>query len=183
MKRILALILALTLSLSLAACGNMPSTEEEAPSSSSQVSASPEQTEPSGTPESDATENTEPESTIPAESSEPDTNILVAYFSWAENAVLAENVDAVTSPSVIAPGNVQQLAMWVQEETGGDIFSIQVTDPYPSDWDECLERANQERGENARPELAENVENLENYDVVFLGYPKLEQGFTRVYSV
>lgn len=171
MKRILALILALTLSLSLAACGNMPSTEEEAPSSSSQVSASPEQTEPSGTPESDATENTEPESTIPAESSEPDTNILVAYFSWAENAVLAENVDAVTSPSVIAPGNVQQLAMWVQEETGGDIFSIQVTDPYPSDWDECLERANQERGENARPELAENVENLENYDVVFLGYP------------
>ncbi len=171
MKRILALILALTLSLSLAACGNMPSTEEEAPSSSSQVSASPEQTEPSGTPESDATENTEPESTIPAESSEPDTTILVAYFSWAENAVLAEDVDAVTSPSVIAPGNVQQLAMWVQEETGGDIFSIQVTDPYPSDWDECLERANQERGENARPELAENVENLENYDVVFLGYP------------
>ena len=68
MKRILALILAFTLSLSLAACGNMPSTEEEAPSSSSQVSASPEQTEPSGTPESDATENTEPESTIPAES-------------------------------------------------------------------------------------------------------------------
>lgn len=171
MKRIIALILALTLSLSLAACGNTPSTEEEAPSSSSQVSTSPEQTEPSGTPESDATENTEPESTIPAESSEPNTNILVAYFSWAENAVLAEDVDAVTSPSVIAPGNVQQLAMWVQEETGGDIFSIQVTDPYPSDWDECLERANQERGENARPELAENVENLENYDVVFLGYP------------
>lgn len=171
MKRIIALILALTLSLSLAACGNTPSTEEEAPSSSSQVSTSPEQTEPSSTPESDVTENTEPESTIPAESSEPDTNILVAYFSWAENAVLAEDVDAVTSPSVIAPGNVQQLAMWVQEETGGDIFSIQVTDPYSSDWDECLERANQERGENARPELAENVENLENYDVVFLGYP------------
>ena len=64
--------------------------------------------------------------------------------------------------------------MWVQEETGGDIFSIQVTDPYPSDWDECLERANQERGENARPELAENVENAENYDVVFLGYPKIQ---------
>lgn len=171
MKRIIALILALTLSLSLAACGNTPSTEEEAPSSSSQVSTSLEQTELSSTPESDATENTERDSTIPAESSEPDTNILVAYFSWAENAVLAEDVDAVTSPSVIAPGNVQQLAMWVQEETGGDIFSIQVTDPYSSDWDECLERANQERGENARPELAENVENLENYDVVFLGYP------------
>ena len=171
MKRILALILALTLSLSLAACGNTPSTEEEAPSSSSQVSTSPEQTEPSSTPESDVTENTEPESTIPAESSEPDTNILVAYFSWADNAILADDVDAVASPSVIAPGNVQQVAGWVQQQTGGDLFSIRVTDPYPSDWDDCLARANQERGDNARPELVENVENLEKYDVVFLGYP------------
>ena len=95
----------------------------------------------------------------------------MAYFSWADNAVLAEDVDAVSSPSVIPPGNVQQLAGWVQEETGGDLFSIQVTDPYPSDWDECLSRANQERSENARPELVQNVEDLEQYDTVFLGYP------------
>ena len=99
------------------------------------------------------------------------SNILVAYFSWADNAILAEDVDAVSSPSVIPPGNVQQLAAWVQEETGGDIFAIRVTDPYPSDWDECLERANGERGEEARPELVENVANLDQYDTVFLGYP------------
>ena len=98
------------------------------------------------------------------------SNILVAYFSWAENAILEEDVDAVASPSVIAPGNVQELAGWVQEETGGDLFSIQVTDPYPSDWDACLERANEERGEDARPELTSSVENLDAYDTVFLGY-------------
>ena len=90
--------------------------------------------------------------------------VLVAYFSWADNAVLAEDVDAVASPSVIPPGNVQQLAGWVQEETGGDLFSIRVTDPYPSDWDECLDRANQERGDDARPDL-------DQYDTIFLGYP------------
>ena len=98
-------------------------------------------------------------------------NILVAYFSWADNAVLDDDVDAVSSPSVIPPGNVQQLAGWVQEETGGDLFSIRVTDPYPSDWDECPDRANEERAEDARPELVENVENIEEYDTVFLGYP------------
>ena len=80
-------------------------------------------------------------------------------------------MDAVTSPSVIAPGNVEELAGWVQEETGGDLFSIRVTDPYPSDWDDCLERANEERGDDARPELEENVENLDDYDTVYLGYP------------
>ena len=100
-----------------------------------------------------------------------DSNILVAYFSWADNAILEEDVDAVTSPSVIAPGNVQELAGWVQEQTGGDLFSIRVAEPYSSDWDECLSRANDERGEDARPELVENVENLDQYDTVFLGYP------------
>ena len=98
-------------------------------------------------------------------------NILIAYFSWADNAVFAEDVDSVSSPRVLPPGNVQQLAGWVQEETGGDIFSIRVTDPYPSDWDECLERANKERGDNARPELVENVADMGRYDTVFLGYP------------
>lgn len=97
--------------------------------------------------------------------------VLVAYFSWADNAILADDVDAVSSPSVISPGNVQQLAGWVQEATGGDIFSIRVTEPYPSGWDECLSRANEERGADARPELVENVEDFERYDTVFLGYP------------
>ncbi len=99
------------------------------------------------------------------------SNVLVAYFSWADNAVVDGEVDVVSSPSVVSPGNVQQLAVWVQEETGGDLFSIQVTDPYPSDWDACLERANDERSQNVRPQLVENVENIEQYDTVFVGYP------------
>lgn len=103
--------------------------------------------------------------------SQSGSNILIAYFSWAENAILTGDVDAVSSPSVIPPGNVQQLAGWVQEETGGDLFSIRVTAPYPSDWDACLERANEERGNGARPELQANVEDLDQYDTVFLGYP------------
>ena len=110
---------------------------------------------------------------------ESNGNVLVAYFSWADNAILEDDVDAVSSPSVIPPGNVQQLAGWVQEETGGDLFTIRVTDPYPSDWDACLDRANQERGEDARPELEERVDNLDDYDTVFLGYPKMEQGKMR----
>lgn len=95
----------------------------------------------------------------------------MAYFSWADNAVIEGKVDAVASPSVTAPGNVQQLAQWVSERTGGDLFSIQVTEPYSSDWDACLERANQERAEDARPELTASVEQLERYDTVFLATP------------
>lgn len=56
---------------------------------------------------------------VPATGQGEDTaegKILVAYFSWADNAVLENDTDAVSSPSVFPPGNVQQLAGWVQEE-------------------------------------------------------------------
>lgn len=96
--------------------------------------------------------------------------VLVAYFSWADN-VKQDTIDAVTSASVTVPGNVAQLAAWVSDETGGDLFSIQVADPYPADWDECLNRANQEKADGIRPELVRQVEDMEEYDIVFLGYP------------
>lgn len=147
MKKILAYLLAGTLIFSFTLCG---SAVRQAEAASEDAAASESETE---------------------DSASQTNSVLVAYFSWADNAVLADDVDAVSSPSVIPPGNVQQLAGWVQEATGGDLFSIRVTDPYPSDWDECLARANQERGDGARPELMENVTDMEQYDMVFLGYP------------
>ena len=152
MRRWLSLLLPAALLLSLAACGG-----ETAPEEAPVPPAEPEAAEPAETMENSAADT--------------GSGILVAYFSWADNAVLAEDVDVVTSPSVVAPGNVQQLAGWVREETGGDLFPIRVTDPYPSDWDDCLARANEERGADARPELMENVEDLDQYGTVFLGYP------------
>lgn len=105
----------------------------------------------------------------------PESKILIAYFTWAENAVVEDesriHVDATTSASVLAPGNAARIAGWIQERTGGDLFSIVVTEPYSSDYDECLNRAADEKAANDRPELAYHVENMEQYDVVFLGAP------------
>ena len=176
MKKLLTPLMALALAIVFTACQAAPSSSvpsSPAPSESSQLSSAVEEgaaassqlAEPSEAPaESSALEGS-------SETGE-NSGVLIAYFSWAENAVLEEGVDAMTSPSVSDPGNVQQLAGWIQEETGGELFSIQITDPYPSDWDACLERANEERGQNARPALVEpQVENLDSYDTVFLGYP------------
>ncbi len=175
MKKLLTPLMALALAIVFTACQAAPNSSvlsSPAPSESPQLSsavgesaASSQLAEPSEAPaESSALENS-------SETGE-NSGMLIAYFSWAENAVLEGEVDAMTSPSVSDPGNVQQLAGWIQEETGGELFSIRVTDPYPSDWDACLERANQERGQDARPALVEpQVENFDSYDTVFLGYP------------
>lgn len=181
-KRITALLMTGILLMTAAGCGNagtqgdgnsQPENTQSQTVESTQAQQENNNTQSQST---QAKQGSAPESEMTAAqdtgtAANGDSNILVAYFSWADNAILEEDVDAVTSPSVIAPGNVQELAGWVQEQTGGDLFSIRVAEPYSSDWDECLERANDERGDDARPQLVENVENLDQYDTVFLGYP------------
>lgn len=176
MKKLLTPLMAFALAIVFTACqaaepsSSVPSSP--APSESSQLSSAVEEGAASSSQLAEPSEAPAESSALEDSPEAVESSVLIAYFSWAENAVLEEGVDAMTSPSVSDPGNVQQLAGWIQEETGGELFSIQITDPYPSDWDVCLERANQERGQNARPALVEpQVENLEQYDTVFLGYP------------
>lgn len=158
-------MLALALALLLTGCQTEQSGSEPPTLSVKEPSASSQLPQEEPAPSQDGASSQE-------EPIAGESGVLIAYFSWAQNAVMAGGADAVTSPSVSDPGNVQQLAGWIQEETEGDLFSIRVTDPYPRDWDACLERANQERGDNARPQLAEpQVEGLEQYGAVFLGYP------------
>ena len=163
MRRWMAAALAALMVLSLAACAG---SQQEEQSASTEAT---EQSQSASVQEEEEPASTEQQPEEPSNAQE--SGVLVAYFSWADNAVIDGEVDAVASPSVTAPGNVQQLAQWISERTGGDLFSIQVTEPYSSDWDACLERANQERAEDARPELTASVEQLERYDTVFLGYP------------
>ena len=133
------------------------------------------------------------ESDVSNEITNRSDNILIAYFTWADNTVVDNedeaiqsvlkhyesigdsdkynDADAVSSSSVVAPGNVEKMARWIQQYVGGDLFSITVTEPYPCDYDECMNRAADEKAENARPELLEHLSNMEDYDVIFLGFP------------
>jgi len=97
--------------------------------------------------------------------------VLVAYFSQYEFLEdHARAADGVTSASV-APGDVERIAGMIQNATGADLFRIIAADPYPADYDETAERARQEVNENLRPSLAQSVENMDRYNVVYLGYP------------
>lgn len=62
------------------------------------------------------------------------------------------------------------MADMIQENTGGDLFSIQTSVVYPADGGDLIDYAAQEQDENARPELTSQIENLEQYDTVFIGY-------------
>ncbi|WP_295296034.1 flavodoxin [uncultured Brachyspira sp.] len=101
--------------------------------------------------------------------------ILIAYFTWSDNTVVENpdsiDVDAETSASMLSPGNAELIANWIAEETGGDLFSIKTQNKYSSDYDECLNQARKERDNNERPALVGRLNNIDDYDVIFLGFP------------
>lgn len=69
-------------------------------------------------------------------------------------------------------GNTRTMAERIRERTGGDIFEIVTTPPYPADYKECTQQAKRELEQNFRPRLrAPKVANLREYDVVLIGYP------------
>lgn len=102
---------------------------------------------------------------------------LVVYFSRAENIVFDENVDAVTSASINLDesnnpiGNLRILAEYISEETGAEIFSIRTVETYPTAYKDTTDLATEEKDENARPELVSHIDDMEDYDVIYLGYP------------
>lgn len=68
-------------------------------------------------------------------------------------------------------GNTEIIARKIQGIVGGDLFHIKNVASYPSDHMELIEVAKQELQRNARPELSAHVENMDQYDILFLGYP------------
>lgn len=80
-----------------------------------------------------------------------------------------ENSAVVINGEVL--GNTQYVAYLIQKNTGADIFRIEPKKPYPTNHNALMELAKAEKNNNARPELAAKVENLDQYDLIFLGYP------------
>ena len=155
MKKWTSLLLALAMTLSLAACGNS-GTQENTSEPPASVSGSITEETPAPTDtEAPAEEPTEAPPEEPTESETPtaedSSSVLIAYFSWS--------------------GNTEQVAQIIQQETGGDLFEITPATPYTDDYNELLDIAQQEQSDDARPELAGQVEDWEQYDTIFIGYP------------
>ena len=98
-----------------------------------------------------------------SESSEQTGKILIAYFSRA-----GENYGVGT----IEKGNTEIVAEMIAEKyENADLFKIETNYTYPESYDEATKAAKSEQDSNARPELKNTVDNFENYDTIFIGYP------------
>ncbi|MDR1159565.1 MAG: SUMF1/EgtB/PvdO family nonheme iron enzyme [Syntrophomonadaceae bacterium] len=77
--------------------------------------------------------------------------VLIAYFSWG--------------------GNTKGIAEEIQRQTGADLFEIELANPYSSNYNTVLDEAQRDQKAQARPELTNHVDNMEQYDPILIGYP------------
>ncbi|EFE14185.1 flavodoxin [Clostridium sp. M62/1] len=159
MKKISSFILTVVLLLSLVACGTKPSASNTPVSEN----GSSQQEKPVSSENSDATE------------AENINRSLVVYFSLPETDEPDNMTDEEENSTVVIDGevlgNTQYMAYIIQEQTGADIFRIEAEEPYPLDHDTLVDQAAEEQDQQVRPAIASQVDNMENYDVIYLGYP------------
>lgn len=84
--------------------------------------------------------------------------------------------DAVAGASIVVRdgeilGNVEYMAQTIQQAVGGDLLRIETVEEYPLEHEALVDFAAEEQEADARPALATQIENLEQYDTIFLGYP------------
>ncbi len=68
-------------------------------------------------------------------------------------------------------GTTQTVAEELQKQLGADIERIEATIPYDSDFQATIERSGKERENGETPEINPLKVNLDDYDVIFIGYP------------
>lgn len=166
MKKITMILLSVLSACVLGAC----SSQTNDPASASQVVETEEETSGAKT-EEEAKKDQEQEESQETKSAETESGqeakVLVAYFSCTNT----------TRP----------LAEYAADALGADLYEIVAATPYTEEDfnygnSDC--RANQEqKNPDSRPEISGSVEGMEEYDILFLGYPNMEQGFESVLCV
>ncbi|MDE6149991.1 MAG: flavodoxin [Ruminococcus sp.] len=179
MKKNIALIATVTaVILTFSACGNKIDNNDSDMNSVAEIisskaenslSESSMESEDNSAEKSSVAKDNSEERSEPADESR---KTLVAYFTLPEDG---SDADAGASRVITADGeiqgNVEYFAKIIAKETGADIFQIETIQEYPRTHEPLVDQADEERDNGARPELATHIENLDDYDTIFIGFP------------
>jgi flavodoxin len=90
---------------------------------------------------------------------------LIAFFSRADENYFGG------AYRYIKVGNTEVVANQIRELTGADSFKIEMKKPYAADYNTCIEQAKKDKNAGARPELAEELDSIDEYDTIVLMFP------------
>jgi flavodoxin len=91
--------------------------------------------------------------------------VLTVYFSRKGENYFGGSIRSIQK------GNTERVAEYIHKAVGGDLFELETVREYAKDYRECTEEAMTEKKSNARPALKKLPESIDQYDVIFIGYP------------
>ena len=99
---------------------------------------------------------------------------LVVYFSRiGENSVNGQT-------QVIKKGFTEVLAEKISQAKNAPMFKIEPEEPYPFSYEECVKRSRREDETGERVPYLHPLPNLDEYDVIYLGFPCWWRTYPRV---
>ena len=101
---------------------------------------------------------------------------LIVYFSRAGENIVDDKRE------IIEKGFIEIVAEKIQKITGGALIKLQPVEEYPFGYDECNRRARQEYEENILPKVKNLPASIDNYDVIYLGFPLWYRSYPRIIS-
>lgn len=63
------------------------------------------------------------------------------------------------------------MLIMIAEASGGEMFSIRTVEPYPDNYNDTVDVGQTKKNNGIHPELATHIENLDQYDTIFVGFP------------
>lgn len=90
---------------------------------------------------------------------------LIAYYSRADENYVSGQIKTLDK------GNTEIVAEIISRLTGADMFKIEQKTPYDKNYNECIAQAQADQKNDARPELVAFPDSIDEYDVIYLGYP------------
>lgn len=90
---------------------------------------------------------------------------LIAFFSRPGENYFSGQIRSV------AEGNTEKAARMIEKETGGVLFPIDMKKPYSDDYNTCTDEAQEDLKKDVRPDIEPLPKDVEDYDVIYLGYP------------
>ena len=90
---------------------------------------------------------------------------LVIYFSRADENYFGGELRSIEK------GNTEVIAEYIKEFSGADLFKVERKIPYSFGYKECCDEAMIEKKENARPDILKQIDNLDQYNKIYIGYP------------
>lgn len=104
-------------------------------------------------------------------------NVNAAEINSVQTASNSDQSQAVTNaPKILIAyyslsGNTKEVAEDIHNQIGGDLFEIQTVDSYPQEYRETTELAKKQINDGYKPALKGKIEDMSQYDVIFLGSP------------